>query len=65
MKADWYIRSVLTIIALCLVWSSLADRLSTGHVEAQGLSRVVIVGIEGLDALPVRLIKEADPTKRK
>ena len=46
MKIDLYTKSILTIIALCLIWLCAKDRLDTKSVEAAAVQEVKLVGIE-------------------
>lgn len=62
MRIDFYTRAVLTVIALCLVWIAIGGPAVLPAAEAQGVTRVMIVGWEasgGSDKklpLPVQVI---------
>lgn len=45
VKVDWYLRTVLTIIAACLVWLCISSSPVTTSVEAQsGQQKVIVAG---------------------
>lgn len=46
MKIDIYTKTVLTIIALCLVWLCMRDSFISQPVQAAAAQDVKIVGIE-------------------
>jgi hypothetical protein len=46
MKIDHYTKTVLTIIALCLVWLCVRDSFVTRPVQATATQDVRIVGVE-------------------
>ena len=62
MKADSYTKTMLTIIAACLLWISIAlmsshDLVSTASAQGKPLvTQVVLTGIAPGLALPVNLI---------
>ena len=56
MKTDLYTKSVLTVIAACLLWLAIQNTLFPRPVAAQigaGIQKVVVAGIEA--GLPVAL----------
>jgi hypothetical protein len=56
MRLDTYLRVVLTIIALCLLWQCVRD-FSTPAFAQREAQRVLIVGVEGQNFLPVSIAK--------
>ena len=68
MKADTYAKTVLTVIAICLIWICVRDFAVPVTAQRQNLGeqRVIIVGIDvGSKTLPVSLdkINIEDPTQ--
>lgn len=56
MKTDLYTKTVLTVIAACLLWLAIENSLFPRPVAAQigsGIQKVVVAGIEA--GLPVAL----------
>lgn len=56
MKTDLYTKSVLTVIAACLLWLAIQNTVFPRPVAAQigaGIQKVVVAGIEA--GLPVAL----------
>ena len=61
MQSDRYLRAVLTVIAVCLVWICLRDVVIVEPAHAAGLTDVNITHFGGLrlhitSGLPVRVI---------
>ena len=60
MQSDRYMRAVLTVIAVCLVWICLRDVVIVEPAHAQGRMDVNISGVGGKgifygDSLPVKV----------
>jgi hypothetical protein len=63
MRTDFYTKTILTVIATCLVWLCIQPMVSPEPASAQSAQRVVIVGIDdisllanGKPALPVTIV---------
>jgi hypothetical protein len=57
MRLDLYTKTVLTVIALCLIWIAAQGHSLIPVAQAEGATRVVIVGYEtsGGQTLPLPL----------
>jgi hypothetical protein len=68
MRLDSYLRVVLTIIALCLLWQCVRDFATPAFAQREA-QRVLIVGVEGQNLLPVSISKidvpDTSPTRTK
>ena len=64
MKTDLYTKTILTIIAICLLYSAGRDMLALAYADRNDVVDVNIVAVSGNrigvydKALPVKIVKE-------